>query len=103
MGMDSETRERLTLWRELPPVSRGSTLEEGSYLPFTAGLSRELSLRCSLSRLPPTLTVTLAASSPHAKQAGVFGVERHPAETGEGSTLWAQFRHTFSCGSCTCI
>jgi hypothetical protein len=38
MGMDSETLELLTLWRELPVQSRARMLERARYVALAAGL-----------------------------------------------------------------
>ena len=38
MGMDSETRELLTLWRELPPHAKARMLEKARYVALAAGL-----------------------------------------------------------------
>jgi hypothetical protein len=40
MGMDSETRELLTLWRELPPEGKARMLERARYVALTAGLEK---------------------------------------------------------------
>jgi hypothetical protein len=40
MGMDSETRELLTIWRELPPVGKVRMLEKARYVAHTAGLEK---------------------------------------------------------------
>ncbi len=38
MGMDSETRELLRLWRELSPEGKGRWLEKARYVALTAGV-----------------------------------------------------------------
>jgi hypothetical protein len=38
MGMDSETLELLTLWRELPAQSKARMLEKARYVALSAGL-----------------------------------------------------------------
>ena len=40
MGMDSETRALLTLWRDLPPQAKGRMLEKARYLALSAGLEK---------------------------------------------------------------
>ena len=40
MGMDSETLELLTLWRELPARSKARLLEKARYVALTAGLEK---------------------------------------------------------------
>jgi hypothetical protein len=40
MGMDSETRELLRLWRELSPVGKGRMLEKARYVALAAGLEK---------------------------------------------------------------
>ena len=38
MGMDSETQELLTLWRELSPAAKARMVEKARYVALTAGL-----------------------------------------------------------------
>jgi hypothetical protein len=38
MGMDSETRELLTLWRVLSPQAKARMLEKARYVALAAGL-----------------------------------------------------------------
>ncbi len=38
MGMDSEARELLTLWRELSPERKARMLEKARYVVLAAGL-----------------------------------------------------------------
>jgi hypothetical protein len=40
MGIDSETLELLTLWRELPPESKARLLEKARYVALSAGLEK---------------------------------------------------------------
>jgi len=40
MGMDSETRELLTLQRELSPEAKACMLEKARYLALVAGLEK---------------------------------------------------------------
>lgn len=40
MGMDSETLELLTLWRELPAGSKARMLEKARYVALSAGLEK---------------------------------------------------------------
>jgi len=40
MGIDSETLELLTLWRELPPESKARMLEKARYVALAAGLEK---------------------------------------------------------------
>ena len=40
MGMDSETRELLTLWRELSPEVKARMLEKARYVALAAGLEK---------------------------------------------------------------
>jgi hypothetical protein len=40
MGIDSETLELLTLWRELPPESKARMLEKARYVALSAGLEK---------------------------------------------------------------
>ena len=40
MGMDSETRALLALWRDLPPQAKGRMLEKARYLALSAGLEK---------------------------------------------------------------
>ena len=40
MGMDSETRELLALWRELSPEGKARMLEKARYVVLTAGLGK---------------------------------------------------------------
>jgi hypothetical protein len=40
MGMDSETLELLTLWRELPAESKARMLEKARYVALSAGLEK---------------------------------------------------------------
>jgi hypothetical protein len=38
--VDSETRELLTLWRELSPEAKARMLEKARYVAFAAGLEK---------------------------------------------------------------
>ena len=40
MGMDSETRQLLTLWRELSPQAKARLLEKARYVALAAGLEK---------------------------------------------------------------
>lgn len=40
MGMDSKTRELLTLWRELSPEAKARMLEKARYVALAAGLEK---------------------------------------------------------------
>jgi hypothetical protein len=40
MGMDSKTRELLTLWRELSPEAKTRMLEKARYVALAAGLEK---------------------------------------------------------------
>ena len=40
MGMDSETRELLTLWRDLPKQAKARMFEKARYLALSAGLEK---------------------------------------------------------------
>jgi hypothetical protein len=40
MGMDSKTRELLTLWRELSPEAKARMLEKARYVALVAGLEK---------------------------------------------------------------
>ena len=40
MGMDSETRELLTLWRDLSPEAKARMFEKARYLALSAGLEK---------------------------------------------------------------
>jgi len=40
MGMDSKTRELLTLWRDLSPEAKARMFEKARYLALSAGLEK---------------------------------------------------------------
>jgi len=40
MGMDSETHELLTLWRDLSPRAKARMFEKARYLALSAGLEK---------------------------------------------------------------
>ncbi len=41
MGMDSETRERLTLWRERSPEAKARMFEKARHAALAAGLEKK--------------------------------------------------------------
>ena len=51
MGMDSETRELLRLWHELPPQAKTRMLEKARYVALAAGLEKTLEFE-ALFELP---------------------------------------------------
>ena len=52
MGMDSETRELLRLWRELSPQRKARMLEKARYVALAAGLENTPEFE-ALFDLPP--------------------------------------------------
>ena len=57
MGMDSETRELLTLWRELSPQAKARMLEKARYVALAAGLEKTPEFE-ALFELPAADTLT---------------------------------------------
>jgi len=51
MGMDSESLELLTLWRELAPQAKTRMLEKARYVALAAGLEKTLEFE-ALFELP---------------------------------------------------
>ena len=57
MGMDSKTRELLTLWRELSPEANARMLEKARYVALAAGLEKTPEFE-ALFELPAADTLT---------------------------------------------
>jgi len=56
MGMDSKTRELLTLWRDLSPEAKARMLKRRVIWLFLLDWKRRLNSRCSSSGLARTST-----------------------------------------------
>jgi hypothetical protein len=57
MGMDSKTRELLTLWRELSPQAKARMLEKARYVALAARLEKTPEFE-ALFELPAADTLT---------------------------------------------